>query len=70
MRATLRVFSTDAKLFVEGTNQSPLELASVERDIFVADTVGLEIGFERDADGRVIALSHKQGGQVLRGERR
>jgi CubicO group peptidase (beta-lactamase class C family) len=66
----LRVFSTDAKLFVQGTNQTPLELASVERDIFVVETVGLEIGFERDADGRVIALSHKQEGQVLRGERR
>jgi D-alanyl-D-alanine-carboxypeptidase/D-alanyl-D-alanine-endopeptidase len=65
----LRVFSTDAKLFVEGTNQGPLELASVEKDIFVAETVGLEIGFERDADGKVIALSRKLGGQVLRGER-
>jgi CubicO group peptidase (beta-lactamase class C family) len=66
----LRVFSADAKLFVQGTNQRPLELASVERDIFVAESVGLEIGFERDADGKVIALTHKQGGQVLRGERR
>ena len=66
----LRVFSTDAKLFVQGTNQRPLELAPVERDIFVAESVGLEIGFERDADGKVIALTHKQGGQVLRGERR
>jgi serine-type D-Ala-D-Ala carboxypeptidase/endopeptidase len=66
----LRVFSTDAKLFVQGTSQRPLELASVERDTFVAESVGLEIGFERDADGIVIALTHKQGGQVLRGERR
>jgi len=66
----LRVFSTDAKLFVQGTDQRPLELASVERDIFVAASVSLEIGFERDADGKVIALTHKQGGQVLRGERR
>jgi hypothetical protein len=66
----LRVFSTDAKLFVQGTNQAPLDLASIEMDIFVAETVGLEIGFERDAGGKVIALFHKQGGQVLRGERR
>lgn len=66
----LRVFSTGAKLSVQGTNQGPLELASVEKDIFVAETVGLEIGFERDANGKVIALTHKQGGQVLRGERR
>jgi hypothetical protein len=38
-------------------------------DIFVADSVGAEIDFERDADGKVIALTLKQGGQVLRGER-
>jgi serine-type D-Ala-D-Ala carboxypeptidase/endopeptidase len=66
----LRVFSTDTNLFVQGTNQTPLELAPVERDIFVAESVGLEISFERDADGKVIGLSHKQGGQILRGERR
>jgi D-alanyl-D-alanine-carboxypeptidase/D-alanyl-D-alanine-endopeptidase len=65
----VRVFSTDAKLLVQGTNQKPLELASVERDIFVAESVGLEIGFERDPGGKVIALIHKQRGQVLRGER-
>lgn len=66
----LRVFSTGAKLFVQGTNQSPLEVAPVERDIFVAESVSLEIGFERDAGGKVIALSHRQGRLVMRGERR
>jgi hypothetical protein len=66
----LSVFSKDAKLFVQGTNQEPVEVAPVERDIFVAESVGLEIGFERDAEGKVIALSHKLGGEILRGERR
>ena len=66
----LSVFSTDAKLFVQGTNQRALELVPVERDIFVVEAVGLEIGFERDADSKVIALSHRQGGEILRGERR
>jgi D-alanyl-D-alanine-carboxypeptidase/D-alanyl-D-alanine-endopeptidase len=65
----LRVFSRDAKLFVQGTNQRPLEVASVDKDIFVADSVSAEIDFERDADGKVIALTLKQRGQVLRGER-
>jgi hypothetical protein len=65
----LRVFSTDAKLFVQGTNQGPLEVASVDKDIFVAERVGAEIDFERDPNGKVIALTLKQGGQVLRGER-
>jgi serine-type D-Ala-D-Ala carboxypeptidase/endopeptidase len=65
----LRVFSTGAKLFVQGTSQAPLEVASVDKDVFVAESVGAEIDFERDANGRVIALTLKQHGQVLHGER-
>ena len=66
----LRVFSTDGKLFVQGTNQASLELASVERDIFVAESVAAEIDFERDAGDKVVALTLKQRGQILHGERR
>ncbi|WP_342729686.1 serine hydrolase [Bradyrhizobium sp. B117] len=66
----LRIFSTDTKLFVQGTNQRPLELASVERDVFVAESVAAEIDFERDANDKVVALTLKQRGQVLKGERR
>ena len=62
----LRVFATGANLFVQGTNQGPLEVAAVDKDMFVASA---EIGFERDASGKVIALTLKQGGQALRGER-
>jgi hypothetical protein len=65
----LRVFATGAKLFVQGSNQGPLEVAAVDKDIFAAERVGAEIDFERDANGKVIALTLKQGGQVLRGER-
>ncbi|WP_050044901.1 serine hydrolase [Bradyrhizobium sp. LTSP849] len=66
----LRIFSTDAKLFVQGTNQRPLELASVERDVFVAESVAAELDFERDANDKVVSLTLKQRGQVLKGERR
>jgi CubicO group peptidase (beta-lactamase class C family) len=65
----LRVFSTGAKLFVQGTNQRPLELASVEKDVFVAESVGAEIDFERDPSDKVVSLILKQRGQVLHGER-
>ena len=65
----LRVFSTGAKLFVQGTNQRPFEVASVDKDVFVAESVGAEIDFVRDANGKVVALTLKQRGQVLRGER-
>ena len=66
---SLRVFSSGAKLFVQGTNQGSLEVASVDKDIFVAESVGAEIAFERDSDGKVTALTLKQRGQVLRGAR-
>jgi D-alanyl-D-alanine-carboxypeptidase/D-alanyl-D-alanine-endopeptidase len=66
---SLRVFATGAKLFVQGTNQRPLEVASVDKDTFVAESVGAEIDFERDTTGKVIGLTLKQRGQVLRGER-
>jgi serine-type D-Ala-D-Ala carboxypeptidase/endopeptidase len=46
----LRIFAAGAKLFVQGTNQRALELVSVGRDVFVAESVGAEIGFARDAD--------------------
>lgn len=65
----LRVFSTGAKLFVQATNQPSLELASVERDVFVVESVGAEIDFERDASDKVVSLTLKQRGQVLQGER-
>jgi CubicO group peptidase (beta-lactamase class C family) len=65
----LRVFSTDGKLFVQGSNQGPLEVACADKDIFVVESVAAEIEFERDADGKVIALTLKQRGQILRGTR-
>ena len=65
----LRVFAKDAKLFVQGTNQGSIEVAPVERDVFVADSVGAEIDFARDGGDKVIALTLKQRGQLLKGER-
>jgi D-alanyl-D-alanine-carboxypeptidase/D-alanyl-D-alanine-endopeptidase len=65
----LRIFATGAKLFVQGTNQKALEIAPVERDVFVADIVGAEIDFARDGSDKVISLTLKQRGQVLKGDR-
>lgn len=66
----LRVFAADAKLSVQATDQQPLELVSVEPDVFVAESVAAEIDFERDASGKVVALTLKQRGHILKGERR
>jgi CubicO group peptidase (beta-lactamase class C family) len=65
----LRVFATGAKLFVQGTGQRSLELASVEKDVFVSEVVGAEIDFARGADDKVVSLTLKQRGQILKGER-
>jgi D-alanyl-D-alanine-carboxypeptidase/D-alanyl-D-alanine-endopeptidase len=65
----LRVFATGTKLLVQGTNQRSLEFASVERDVFVAESVNAEIDFDRDAGGKVVSLTLKQRGQVLQGQR-
>jgi CubicO group peptidase (beta-lactamase class C family) len=65
----LRVFAEEGKLFVQGINPIPFELASVDADIFVTEAVGLEIDFERDANGKVNGLINKQPDVVVRGER-
>jgi hypothetical protein len=65
----LRIFVADGLLNVQGTNQRPLKLAPVEQDIFVAEQVGAEIDFARDAGGKIVALTLRQNGQVLKGER-
>jgi CubicO group peptidase (beta-lactamase class C family) len=68
-RFALRFTSVDAKLTVQGTGQRALELAPVEKDIFVSDVVHAEFGFARDAAGKVVSVTLKQNGQVLRGAR-
>lgn len=57
-------------LTIQGTGQPALPVQAVERDVFVADAVGAKIRFERDATGKVVALTLKQAGQQLRGERK
>ena len=65
----LRVYASGSKLMVQGTGLPPLEAAPFKKDIFVTEPIGDEVAFERDAGGRVIALTLNQRGQVLRGER-
>lgn len=66
---SLRVYSSGPKLMVQSTGRAPLEASPLGRDVFVTEPVGAEITFERDADGKVIALKVNQRGQVLRGAR-
>lgn len=66
----LTVTEKDGRLFVQGTGQQAIGVSAVKADTFVADVVAAEIRFERDASGKVIALTLLQGGQKLRGERK
>ena len=66
----LTVMEKDGRLFVQGTGQQAIEVSAAKADVFVADVVAAEIQFERDASGKVIALTLLQGGQKLRGERK
>jgi hypothetical protein len=54
---------------VQGTNQRSLELAPVEKDAFIAESVAAEIDFERDAADKVVSLTFRQRGQVVQAER-
>jgi hypothetical protein len=65
----LRVYASGPKIMAQGTGQAPLEAAPFNKDIFVTEPIGAEIAFERDAGGKVIALTLNTRGQVLRGER-
>ena len=38
----LRIFAAGARLFVQGTNQRSLELAPVEKDAFIAESVAAD----------------------------
>lgn len=62
----ITVFARGGRLFAQGTNQGALEIAYAGADVFVAEKVGAEMQFQRDAAGKVEAMLLKQGGAVQR----
>jgi serine-type D-Ala-D-Ala carboxypeptidase/endopeptidase len=65
----LTIFDRDGLLYVQGTGQEPVPLAPAGKDVFVAESVDAELTFERDASGRVQAVTLRQAGRTLRGMR-
>jgi len=57
-------YASGPKLMVQGTGQAPLEAAPFHKDIFVTEPLGAEVVFERDAGGKVIALTLNTRGQA------
>lgn len=67
---SLRVFERDGRLMVQGSGQPAIAAEPTGPDRIEIRTVGAIVEFERNAAGRVAAAVLRQGGQVLRGERR
>lgn len=65
----LTVRKADGQLTIQGTGQSPLVVTAVKEDEFSRDDVGAYFVFHRNSSGMVTALTLKQGGQTLRGEK-
>ncbi|HRE81962.1 MAG TPA: serine hydrolase [Opitutaceae bacterium] len=65
----IKVTTAKGALFAQGTGQPRLTLRPVESDRFATIGVAAELRFERDAQGRVTAMSLHQNGKVLRGTR-
>ncbi|MBB1059728.1 serine hydrolase [Marilutibacter spongiae] len=63
----LTVSVRDGVLQAQASGQGAFELSSAGKDVFTARAFGIEIRFERDAQGRVSGLALHQGGNVLRG---
>lgn len=59
----------DGNLYGQATGQPEFPLQHVEDDGFSNPGFGIEIEFERGADGSVSGLQLRQGGQVLDGRR-
>lgn len=66
----LTVRAGDGQLRAQAAGQGKFGLEATGPDVFAAPAFGIEIRFQRAADGRVTALELHQAGQVLRGSRR
>lgn len=65
----LEVRLGETGLQARATGQGAFALRGEGGDVFSANAFGIEIRFERDANGAVHALELQQGGEVLRGQR-
>jgi D-alanyl-D-alanine-carboxypeptidase/D-alanyl-D-alanine-endopeptidase len=62
----ITVFVKDGQLFAQGTGQGALQIQYAGPDVFVAEKVGAEMQFQRNANGDVDVMLLKQGGAVQR----
>ena len=65
----LTITSEGGKLFGQAIGQGKIELEPVSETQFVVPVIKAEVSFEKDAEGKIIALILKQGGQVINGKK-
>ncbi|WP_165971142.1 serine hydrolase [Luteimonas terrae] len=65
----LKVDAADGRLRAQATGQGAFPLDATGTDRFEAAAFGIELRFQRGADGQVNALELHQGGRVMRGAR-
>lgn len=65
----LTVDAAAGRLRAQATGQGAFALDARGSDVFEAAAFGIELRFQRDAEGEVTSLELHQGGQVLRGVR-
>jgi hypothetical protein len=66
----LRIFRRDGRLFAESRHQAATELTRSGPESFAAEAVGALFSFERDDDGKVVALTMEQAGKLFRAKKR
>ena len=65
----LKIFIRNERLFAESKYERATALKRVSNDAFVAEAVAAYFDFERDAQGRVVAVTMDQAEKVIRAER-
>ncbi|MCD9028244.1 serine hydrolase [Luteimonas sp. BDR2-5] len=65
----LKVDAAGGRLRAQATGQGAFPLDAAGKDTFEAPAYGIEIRFQRGADGEVVSLDLHQGGRVLSGTR-
>ena len=58
------------RLTIQGTHQPRVPAEAAGKDVFVVESVGAELTFERGASGEVDAVTLRQAGKILRGPRK
>ncbi len=67
---SITVSTKEGKIFAQATGQNQFEIFAEAEDTFFFKVVAAQLVFERNGGGDVIAVTLKQGGQQLKGDKK